>query len=305
MKLAVLTICLILIGINLLAWGLSGGQVAIDLRTGLAALCLNSYFFLFLLLGYAPLQRALGDWFGRSVGRMLAAVPVLLDSLLHLRRGHRQPASRAASHARALPVGPYSDCPVNPKAFQSVALAGMAGGPGAVASPGLRPDEGSLDLARRRLGLWNERAGRNLPGGILRGLPAGAGWSGLSVALAGGGLAGGRRVFCAVRPGGHRAGSPDRVPPARRELCLTRRPPGDGAGDFHFHRHSRGTAVPGHHSKTCWKKRSAAPPWPWGWRLSSSEPPISTTVPAPTGATSCWPPWPDWSTAGPTPEPAT
>lgn len=77
MKLAVLTICLILIGINLLAWGLSGGQVAIDLRTGLAALCLNSYFFLFLLLGYPPLQKALGDWFGRSVGRMLAAVPVL------------------------------------------------------------------------------------------------------------------------------------------------------------------------------------------------------------------------------------
>ena len=77
MKLPVLTICLILIGINLLAWGLSGGQVTIDLRTGLAALCLNSYFFLFLLLGYAPLQKALGDWYGTNVGRTLAAVPVL------------------------------------------------------------------------------------------------------------------------------------------------------------------------------------------------------------------------------------
>jgi len=77
MKLPVLTICLILIGINLLAWGLSGGQFAIDLRTGLAALCLNSYFFLFLLLGYPPLQKALGDWFGTNVGRTLAAVPAL------------------------------------------------------------------------------------------------------------------------------------------------------------------------------------------------------------------------------------
>lgn len=77
MKLPVLTICLILAGVNLLAWGFSGGQVAIDLRTGLAALCLNSYFFLFLLLGYAPLRKALGDWFGPNAGRVLPFATVL------------------------------------------------------------------------------------------------------------------------------------------------------------------------------------------------------------------------------------
>ena len=77
MKRAVLTVSLILVGLNLLAWGLSGVEAAVDLQTGLAALCLNGYFFLFLLLGHAPLQKALGDWFGRNVGRTLAAVPVL------------------------------------------------------------------------------------------------------------------------------------------------------------------------------------------------------------------------------------
>ena len=77
MKRAVLTVSLILAGLNLLAWGLSGVEVAVDLQTGLAALCLNGYLFLFLLLGHAPLQKALGDWFGRNGGRTLALASVL------------------------------------------------------------------------------------------------------------------------------------------------------------------------------------------------------------------------------------
>ena len=77
MKRAVLTVSLILAGLNLLAWGLSGVEAAVDLQTGLAALCLNGYLFLFLLLGHAPFQKALGDWFGRNGSRTLALAAVL------------------------------------------------------------------------------------------------------------------------------------------------------------------------------------------------------------------------------------
>ena len=77
MKRAVLTVSLILAGLNLLAWELSGVEAAVDLQTGLAALCLNGYLFLFLLLGHAPFQKALGDWLGRNGGRTLALAAVL------------------------------------------------------------------------------------------------------------------------------------------------------------------------------------------------------------------------------------
>ena len=64
MKRAVLTVSLILAGLNLLAWGLSGVEAAVDLQTGLAALCLNGYLFLFLLLGHAPFRKLSGTGLG-------------------------------------------------------------------------------------------------------------------------------------------------------------------------------------------------------------------------------------------------
>ena len=264
MKLAVLTILLILAGINLLAWGLSGGQVAIDLRTGLAALCLNGYFFLFLLLGYPPLQKALGDWFGRSAGRTLAFVPVLwIPYSIY---------SAATDNLRALPrltLALYLLVPILIVLFTRTLSNRHHWQEWLVALVLWLP----LDFGLMT-GVWTWPAGGLAYGmnalvgtcmGVfcvvcLQGLD-GVGyrwrWRALDWRVAAG-------YFALYAPVAIGLGLLTGFLQARRDVRLSRRPPADGAGDFHFHRHSRGAAVPRHHSEPAGKSDRPPRPGPGG-----------------------------------------
>ena len=77
MRFFVATVSFILVGINLLALGLGSQPITIDLRSCLAALCVNSYLCLFFLLGNTRLQNVFRTWFTRSHLRTLSFVVML------------------------------------------------------------------------------------------------------------------------------------------------------------------------------------------------------------------------------------
>ena len=77
MRFFIATVSLMLVGINLLVLGLGGQPITINLRSCLAALCVNSYLFLFLLLGNTRLQNVCRTWFARSHLRTLSFVAIL------------------------------------------------------------------------------------------------------------------------------------------------------------------------------------------------------------------------------------
>ena len=77
MRLLVVTVLLILVGLNLLVLGLGSQSVAIDLRSLLAALCVNGYLFLYLILGNTRLQKVFSTWFAGSAMRTLSFAALL------------------------------------------------------------------------------------------------------------------------------------------------------------------------------------------------------------------------------------